>query len=510
MNIKRALVELFGLGDESWHAWRALIGGAFGCKLTDAEAATFRELTQRDPLQAQPRELWLAIGRRGGKNYVTAKVVAYLALLVKWRLSPGEVGVALVLASDRAQAKVAYRYILGTFQSDPTLWAEVANVTADAITLANGIEIQVGTSDYASVRGRTVCVCICDEFTFWPAEAALEVLRAVRPGMATQPRAMLIVISSVYSQRGPFFSTQREYFGVENPHVLYALATTRQMNPTITQEFIDAELQRDPASAAAEYLSQARSDLEDFIDRALVERAQRAGPRELPRQQHVPNGTPIYYHAGVDVSGGKRDSTAAAVAYRDGHVIRVAAARVWPAPHDPAAVAAEVAAFLKLYGLASARSDQYGADLRTSIYRDASVSLIDAELTRSELYLHLLPLFTSDRIEIPDDPRLLAELIGLERRTGRTGKDAVDHCAGRHDDLANAVAVAAWCASRAVAHGADAMMTTPSEIDARPPDARAGRVRSEDPRVFDTSDDNRAPEPAGGFLTRGLSSPWRI
>lgn len=450
MNIKRALVELFGLGDDSWHAWRSLIGGAFGCELTKKEATTFRELTGREPPKQWPRELWIAAGRRSGKNYVAAKVAAYLALLVEWKLSPGEVGVVLVLASDRAQAKVAFKYVLGTLRADESLWAEVAHVTADAITLDNGVEIQVGTSDYAAVRGRTIIAAILDEFTFWPAESALETLRAVRPGMATQERAVLIVISSVYSQRGPFYAAQREYYGVDNPHVLYALGATRQLNPTITQAFIDAELARDPASAAAEYLSQARSDLEDFIDRALVERAQRRGPRELPRQSHLPSGVPMRYFAGIDVSGGKRDGTAAAVSFRDGNVVRVAAARLWPAPHDPKAVAEEVAAFLKGYGLTSARSDQYGADLRTSIYRDAGVELADSELNRSELYLHLLPLFTADRLEIPDDPRLLTELIGLERRTGRSGKDAVDHCPGRHDDLANAVAVAAWLASRAV------------------------------------------------------------
>ncbi len=332
-------------------------------------------------------------------------------------------------------------------ESDRTLAAEVVSITADTIVLANGIEIQIGTSDNASVRGRTIVACICDEFAFWPHEQAIEVLRALRPAMATQPRAMLIVISSVYSQRGPFYAAQRSHFGKDDPRVVFALATSQQMNPTINEEFIAAELIRDPASAAAEYLSQARSDLEDFIDGALVERATRNGPRELPRAELLPNGSPVSYHAGIDVSGGKRDGTAAAVAFRDGSLVKIAAARLWPAPHDPRAVAGEVAEFLAGYGLQTARSDQYGAELRVSIYAEAGLSLVDSELNRSELYLHLLPLFTTDRIELPDDPRLRTELLGLERRTGRSGKDAVDHCPGRHDDLANAVAVAAWSAT---------------------------------------------------------------
>ena len=40
-----------------------------------------------------------------------------------------------------------------------------------------------------------------------------------------------------------------------------------------------------------------------------------------------------------------------------------------------------------------------------------------------------------------DDDRLVRQLIGLERRTGRgTGRDIIDHPPGAHDDLANAAA----------------------------------------------------------------------
>ena len=39
-----------------------------------------------------------------------------------------------------------------------------------------------------------------------------------------------------------------------------------------------------------------------------------------------------------------------------------------------------------------------------------------------------------------DDARLLTQLVGLERRTARGGRDSIDHAPGGHDDLANAVA----------------------------------------------------------------------
>lgn len=411
--------------------------------------ATFEQLSGgRAPLSQWPREIWFMMGRRSGKDFVSARIVCYLTLLVRWQLAIGEVGVFFVLAVDRTQARIAYRYVKGLLESSDELAAEIESVTTDVITLKNGIEIQIGTSDNASVRGRTLIGALLDEVAFWAEEDLREVLRGLRPAMATQPKAILIAISSVYRRKGPAYENAQKYFGKDDPLVFVARGETRTMNPTITQEFIDAEIARDPIAAAAEYLSQERSDLEDFIDLSLVERAHRRGPRELPKQLHLPNGTPIRYFAGIDVSGGKRDGTAAAVSFREGERVKIAAARLWPSPHDPTVVAKEVAAFLAEYGLAVARSDAYGAELRVAIYRDAGVTLIDSELNRSELYLHMLPLFTSGRIEIPDDPRLTAELVGLERRTGRTGKDAVDHAPNRRDDFANATALAAWAATR--------------------------------------------------------------
>ncbi len=44
------------------------------------------------------------------------------------------------------------------------------------------------------------------------------------------------------------------------------------------------------------------------------------------------------------------------------------------------------------------------------------------------------------RVELLEHPRLSAQLVGLERRTARSGKDSIDHAPGGHDDLANAVA----------------------------------------------------------------------
>lgn len=395
------------------------------------------------------------MGRRGGKDSIASAIACYLACLKEWRLAIGEVGTVLVLAADREQAKVAFKYTRGLLEASPLLSQEVESITADRIVLKNGIELQIGTSDYAAVRGRTLLCVVADEYAFWPHEQAIEVLRATRPGMASQPQAMLIVITTLYSQRGPVFETFRRYFGVADPRVLVLKATTRDTNPTISEEFIRAEIERDPQAAAAEYLSEFRSDLEGFLDVALVDRATRSAPRELPCIRFNPDGAEYIRFAAIDVSGGRNDATAAAVAHRFRDRVIVDACRRWPSPHDPVAVAGEVAAFLAGYGLSSAVADQYGAELSRSIYREAGISLDVAEVNRSEAYLAVLPMFASGRIEIPDEPRLRMELLALERRTGRSGKDAVDHCPGQHDDLANSLALAAWRTYRTSASPGD-------------------------------------------------------
>jgi hypothetical protein len=50
-------------------------------------------------------------------------------------------------------------------------------------------------------------------------------------------------------------------------------------------------------------------------------------------------------------------------------------------------------------------------------------------------------------VELLDNKQLQSELVSLERRTSRAGKDSIDHPPGGHDDLANAVAGAVDCAA---------------------------------------------------------------
>ena len=59
---------------------------------------------------------------------------------------------------------------------------------------------------------------------------------------------------------------------------------------------------------------------------------------------------------------------------------------------------------------------------------------------KTELYTELLPLLNSGAVELLHVKRLGAQLVGLERRTARGGRDTIDHAPRGHDDAVNAVA----------------------------------------------------------------------
>jgi hypothetical protein len=49
-------------------------------------------------------------------------------------------------------------------------------------------------------------------------------------------------------------------------------------------------------------------------------------------------------------------------------------------------------------------------------------------------------MINSGACDLLEHDRLTQQLVGLERRTARGGRDSIDHAPGAHDDVANACA----------------------------------------------------------------------
>ncbi len=254
------------------------------------------------------------------------------------------------------------------------------------------------------------------------------------PAMATIPGAMLLCASSPYARRGAMWDAYKRYFGSADPNVLVWKAATRVMNATVPQRVIDDAMERDPASAGAEYMAEFRTDVDSFVSREVVEACVEDGVFE-----RAPISTPRYV-AFVDPSGGSADSFTAAVAHMEGEQVILDAMRERKPPFSPETVAKEFAQFFLSYRVASVRGDRFAGEWPREQFRKHGVDYVPADKTRSELYLEMLPRLNSRRVALLDDKRLVTQLVGLERRTSRAGKDSIDHAPGGHDDVANAAA----------------------------------------------------------------------
>ena len=430
------------LRGDTWAAWRAFLAVLFGLAVDEPTRAMIAKHTDRSdiPNSAGFTEGYVICGRRGGKSIIAALVAAFLACLRDYSdvLAPGETGVVLILASDKKQARVIFSYVLALIKGAPALRTMIIGQTKESIDLSNHIRIEIGVGSYKSVRGYTVIACLADEIAFWQsddgANPAAEVLNAVRPGMSSIPGAILLGLSSAYAKRGYLFDAHKEYFGKNGASVLIWRAATREMNATISQAIVTAAYARDPSAARAEYGSEFRDDIESFIPLAVVE------ARIVAKRYELPPVDGTSYTAFVDPSGGSSDSMTLAISHQRGNVAVLDVLREVTAPFSPDAVVKEFCGVLRRYRIGTVTGDAYAGEWPREKFRDNGISYQVSDKNRSELYLGLLPLLMSGQCELLDNPRLKNQLIGLERRTGRSGKDSIDHIPGSHDDCANAAA----------------------------------------------------------------------
>jgi hypothetical protein len=208
-------------------------------------------------------------------------------------------------------------------------------------------------------------------------------------------------------------------------------------NARLARVVADA-FEADAIAAASEYGTDGRvvfrSDVEAFLAREAVHAVTVPERRELPRVAGK------RYVAFVDPSGGSQDAFTLAVAHRDGARGVLDCLRIVQPPFSPDGVVREFAAVCKSYGLASVTGDRYAGEWPRERFRAYGIRYEPSARVKSELYGLLLPLVNAERCELLDVPALRAQLLGLERRVARGGKDSIDHAPGGHDDLANAAA----------------------------------------------------------------------
>jgi hypothetical protein len=432
---------------ETWRPWSVFLSGVFGLPIAAGpDLELFKKCTGLEqPPAGGAQEIFCLAGRRSGKSRIAALVGVYLACFCDWRkvLAKGERGKVMLIAVDRSQARVLRDYCGGILDAHSTLRSLVKQEGKESIELRNGVDIEIMTASYRTIRGRTVICGVLDEAAFFRADElsanpAREIYNALRPSMATVPGSKLIAISTAYAKEGLMYEARQRYFGQPGKTLAW-VADSMTMNPTLDKAMIEEELSKDRAAASAEWLSIERSDLSTYVDGDLV------GDLVVPDRFELPRMEGVSYVAFCDPAGGAgRDSMTMAVCHLEegsGRIIQDAI-RVQRPPFNPKACVQEFVKVLKGYGVGAVTGDKYSGDWCASTFREEGIDYRNSAKTKSELYLEFLPLLTQRRVELLDHARTVTEIRQLERKAG-SGRDSVDHPKGFHDDCANVIAGAA-------------------------------------------------------------------
>jgi hypothetical protein len=201
-DITTAMDQLFGLGGPSWQFWHVVVKVLFCLDLTDDEITLALRHTGRTKLFSSPlRELWLWIGRRGGKSRIIAMLAVFLATFGSYpMLAPGEMGTILLTSPTAKQSRALLLYVLGFLHSVPMLARMIVRETDDSVELTHNVIIECRAPVPGNIRGSTVIAGLVDECAYLPQETSAnpdsELLAALRPSMSTIPDSILICSST--------------------------------------------------------------------------------------------------------------------------------------------------------------------------------------------------------------------------------------------------------------------------------------------------------------------------
>jgi len=446
LNLFRPYLQGHSRNLNSWHAWSVCLRVIYGLPIRRPKnLELIRQCTGRDPSKLNPdgyNTVLLLVGRRGGKSKISGLIGAYEGLFSgkEKLLSPGEIPMVTITSPTREQSTIIKSYCRAALGVSPMLDNEVdGDDTKQGFKLNNGVTVRILVGDFRSVRGYTQVCVIVDEICFFgyteesKVKSDTELIRSIKPALLTT-KGRLIGVSTKYAPRGWAYGQHKRHFGNDNSRVLVWDATSRTMNPTLSQEDVDEAIAEDPEAARAEYMNQWREDVSIFLPREVIEAVVVQGRQELlPRQG-------IQYAGFADMSGGRSDSATLAIAHKDNRKVILDYIREWKAPFSPYSVAGEMAAELARYKLKMVVGDRYSAEFVVQAFKNHRITYRNAELNKSQLYLELLPRICSREIELLDNERLTIQLSNLERRCRSGGNDIVDHPTGGHDDLANVCA----------------------------------------------------------------------
>jgi hypothetical protein len=210
-------------------------------------------------------------GRRAGKSSTLCRLAVVEALYGKHAIPPGDTGIVAVVSARRPDAIERLTTIKAILDAIGVKYRP--KEAENAVELeGRHVTFRVFTASIAGVSGFTGIFLFLDEVSKWKdsdtgINPATEVINSIRPTIATQPKAKLVLSSSPMG----LMDAHADAFGKgETEEQVVARATTWEANPTVSEERTHL-LEPDPIVWAREYaaIPQAESETSLLAEKTL-------------------------------------------------------------------------------------------------------------------------------------------------------------------------------------------------------------------------------------------------
>lgn len=397
------------------------------------------------------RRLIARVGRRGGKSSSLSRLAVVEALYGHHKVPPGDTGVVAIVSTTLAEASDRLTTICAILDALAVPYRPWGDGVRGIRLVGRRVGFRVFAASIAGVSGFTGIFLLLDEVAKWKdketgANPAGEVIRSITPTVATQPNARQVLSSSPFGMLDAHFDAFE--LGDTDAQVT-AQAASWEANPTLT-EAATHELEPDEGAWLREYKAVPQAEVESsLLSEVLIDSATRPHPLTVAYEEGR------RYVAAMDPATRTNAWTLVVATQGWDGVRRVVLAREWrPQPGIklvPGAVLAEIRLLIAPYGppdkpLRRVVTDQHAADMLAELGRTAGLVLLEQPWTpqnKKDAYEHVRLLLQDGKLELPPDPWVKIDLLGIRKVIRRSGVSyELAEQRGRHSDYAPAIALA--------------------------------------------------------------------
>jgi len=385
----------------------------------------------------------LRVGRRGGKSLLADVLALYDATVrdhLRDKMLAGENRVTSIICPRLDQAQAHIVNIAARLHRSKRLGQMMTQQTADEITFINGSSIRAFPCSARGIRGGAWSSVILDEFGhFLTSEegnaAGDRVLEAAMPSLAQFGEdGWLICISTPLWKQGAFWTLCQRAESGNFPYMYSLHATTAEMNPNISREWLAQRQLEDPDLYRREFEAEFVDGTSAFLNSTDVLACQRQSGILPPADGHS--------YAGAIDPAFSRDAFALGIAHREREVVILDGVWTWRREGFEGTLD-QVVQVANRYRVKSIRTDQFSAQAVIEGLGRRNLHCLAIPWDQDgkwQAYARMKALINTRGLELPLDEALAGELMQLEARTTPAGAIRIAAAGGGHDDRASVLA----------------------------------------------------------------------